>query len=123
MAAGWVAHQRSANTQKTYARGFKIFEEFARDHGVHPIAVTFMLADTFSIYLETASTWVRVKGGWRGEIARTGPPYSDASRANALSTASSFFAYLDTVSDEPVRNPFAAVRRPVIDPDYSATRG
>ncbi|WP_055594364.1 hypothetical protein [Streptomyces hirsutus] len=38
----------------------------------------------------------------------------DASRANALSAASSFFVYLDTVSDTPVLNPFAAVRRPVL---------
>lgn len=123
LAAGWVAHQRSANTQKTYARGFKVFEEYAREHGVHPMAVTFMLADTFSAYLETAPTWVRVRGGRRGELARTGTPYSDTSRANALSAASSFFAYLDTVGDELVRNPFAAVRRPVIDPDCSATEG
>jgi integrase/recombinase XerD len=123
LAASWIAHQRSLNTQKAYARGFKIFEAFARDHGVNPMAVTFMLADTFAKYLETAPTWVRVKGGRRGELARTGPPYSDASRANALSAASSFFAYLDTVNEEPVRNPFAAVRRPVVDPDHSAAEG
>jgi integrase/recombinase XerD len=123
LAAGWVAHQRSENTQRAYARGFKVFEEFARDHGTHPMHVKFMLADTFSKYLETAPTWVRVKGGRRGEMARTGEPYSDASRANALSSASSFFSYLDVVSDEPLKNPFDAVARPVIDPDYSPTPG
>ncbi|MGH4035224.1 hypothetical protein ACQB60_40630 [Actinomycetota bacterium Odt1-20B] len=53
---------------------------------------------------------------------RTGPPYADASRANALSAASSFFDYLDKVDDTAVvKNPFAAVARPVIDPDYSLT--
>ncbi|WP_351230004.1 tyrosine-type recombinase/integrase [Streptomyces sp. NPDC002133] len=123
LAAGWVAHQRSENTQRAYARGFKVFEEFARDHGTHPLHVKFMLADTFSKYLETAPTWVRVKGGQRGELARTGEPYSDASRANALSAASSFFTYLDMVSEDGVKNPFDAVQRPVIDPDYSPTEG
>lgn len=56
-------------------------------------------------------------------MTRTGKPYSDASRANALSSASSFFAYLDVVSDEPLKNPFDAVQRPVIDPDFSPTEG
>ncbi|WP_435613464.1 tyrosine-type recombinase/integrase [Streptomyces sp. bgisy159] len=123
LAASWIAHQRSVNTQKAYARGFKVFEEFAREHGAHPMAVKFPLADTFRLYLETAPTWVRVKGGRRGEMVRSGKPYSDASRANALSSASSFFAYLDVVSDEPVKNPFDAVQRPVIDPNYSPTPG
>jgi hypothetical protein len=57
-----------------------VFEEFARDHRVHPLCVTFMLANTFFKYLETAPAWVRVKGQ-RGEIALTGEPYSDTSRA------------------------------------------
>ncbi|WP_193582038.1 tyrosine-type recombinase/integrase [Streptomyces mobaraensis] len=123
LAASWIAHQRSANTQKSYARGFRIFEEFAREHGAHPMAVKFLLADTFRLYLETTPTWVRVKGGRRGEMVRTGEPYSDASRANALSAVSSFFAYLDVVSDDGVKNPFDAVARPYIDPDYSPTPG
>lgn len=63
LGAGWVAHQRSVNTQRAYARGFRVFEEFARDHGTHPLQVKFMLADTFAKYLETTPTWVRVKGG------------------------------------------------------------
>ncbi|MFE5048891.1 hypothetical protein ACFRAI_21435 [Streptomyces sp. NPDC056637] len=84
---------------------------------------TFGLADTFRLHLETAPTWVRVKGGARGELARTGKPYSEASRANALSAASSFFTYLDKVSDEGVKNPFDAVQRPYIVPDYSPTPG
>ncbi|MFE7935289.1 tyrosine-type recombinase/integrase [Streptomyces sp. NPDC057456] len=123
LAASWIAHQRSANTQRAYTRGFKVFEEFAREHGVHPMAVKFVLADTFRMYLETTPTWVRVKGGARGEMVRTGKPYSEASRANALSAASSFFTYLDKVSDDGVKNPFDAVQRPVLDPDYSPTPG
>ncbi|MGW3910532.1 tyrosine-type recombinase/integrase [Streptomyces sp. NPDC005070] len=123
LAATWIAHQRSVNTQRAYARGFKVFEEFARDYGSHPMAVKFALADTFRLHLETAPTWVRVKGGERGDMTRTGKPYSEASRANALSAASSFFVYLDKVSDDGVKNPFDAVQRPVIDPDYSPTPG
>ncbi|MER6218832.1 Hint domain-containing protein [Streptomyces sp. NPDC001674] len=72
LSAAWIAHQRSVNTQKSYARGFRAFEEFARDHGTHPMAVKFVLADTFRMYLETARTWERVKGGRRGEMGRTG---------------------------------------------------
>jgi integrase len=123
LAAAWIAHQRSVNTQKSYARGFRVFEEFAREHGAHPMAVKFPLADTFRLYLETTPTWVRVKGGRRGEMVRSGKPYSEASRANALSAASSFFTYLDKVSDDGVKNPFDAVQRPYIDPDYSPTPG
>jgi integrase len=123
LAASWIAHQRSANTQRAYARGFKVFEEFAREYGAHPMVVKFGLADTFRLHLETAPTWVRVKGGARGELVRSGKPYGEASRANALSSASSFFTYLDKVSDDGVKNPFDAVQRPVIDPDYSPTPG
>lgn len=123
LAAAWIGHQRSVNTQKSYARGFKVFEEFTREHGAHPMAVKFPLADTFRLYLEVTPTWVRVKGGQRGEMSRTGKPYSEASQANALSAASSFFAYLDKVSDDGVKNPFDAVQRPYLDPDYSPTPG
>ncbi|MFD3907855.1 tyrosine-type recombinase/integrase [Streptomyces californicus] len=123
LAAAWIGHQRSVNTQRSYARGFKVFEEFAREHGAHPMAVKFALADSFRLYLEVTPTWVRVKGGRRGEMVRTGEPYSEASRANALSAASSFFTYLDKVSDDGVKNPFDAVQRPYLDPDYSPTPG
>ncbi|MGV9816329.1 tyrosine-type recombinase/integrase [Streptomyces cellulosae] len=125
LAAGWIAHQRSENTQRAYARGFRTFDEFAREMGVHPMGFTFMLADTFRLHLETAPTWVRVKGGKRWQTARTGPPYSNASRANTLSATSSFFDYLDVVSDDQThrKNPFFAVPRPVLDRDYSPTIG
>ncbi|MFJ8697352.1 site-specific integrase, partial [Streptomyces roseolilacinus] len=123
LAGSWIVNQRSDHTRRAYARGFKVFEEIAREHGVHPIAVKFALADTFRLWLEQTPTWVRVKGGRRGETARAGKPYSDASRANALSAASSFFSYWDKVSDDGVKNPFNAVQRPVIDPDFSATPG
>ncbi|WP_323376774.1 tyrosine-type recombinase/integrase [Streptomyces smaragdinus] len=124
VAASWIARQRSANTQKTYARGFTVFEVYIREHGVHPFAVTFMLADTFRLYLETAPTLIRVKGGAKDELAAAGPPLSDASRVNVLSAASSFYDNTLRLDGLPVaKNPFAAVLRPVIDPDYSATEG
>lgn len=123
LAGSWIVNQRSDHTRRAYARGFKVFEEFAREHGVHPMAVKFALADAFRLWLEQTPTWVRVKGGRRGEMTRAGKPYSDASRANALSAASSFFSYWDKVSDDGVKNPFDAVQRPVIDPDFSATPG
>lgn len=58
-------------------------------------------------------------------MALTGPPRSDASRANVLPASSSFFDYLNKVSDDDKqrKNPFDAVARPAIDPDYSATEG
>lgn len=125
LAAGWIAHQRSANTQRAYATGFRTFEQYARECAVHPLQTKFMLADAFRLHLETAPTWRRVKGGARGEMAQDGPPRSDASRAAVLSASSSFFDYVDLVDDSEVRrrNPFAGVLRPVIDPDYSSTRG
>ncbi|MEU6946567.1 tyrosine-type recombinase/integrase [Streptomyces sp. NPDC046316] len=123
LAGAWIANQRSDNTRRAYARGFRVFEEFAREHGTHPMAVKFALADAFRLWLEQTPTWVRVKGGARNEMVRSGPPYSDASRANALSAASSFFSYWDKVSDAGVKNPFDAVQRPVMDPDYSPTPG
>ncbi|MCX5174047.1 hypothetical protein [Streptomyces virginiae] len=83
----------------------------------------FTLADGFRLWLETTRQWARVKGGRRGEMAQTGAPYADASRANALSAASSFFGFLDKSSNDGVKNPFAAVQRPYVDPDYSATPG
>lgn len=41
LAASWIAHQRSDNTQLAYARGLQILEEFAREHDAHPMGVTF----------------------------------------------------------------------------------
>ncbi|MFE7429045.1 tyrosine-type recombinase/integrase [Streptomyces sp. NPDC057545] len=123
LAASWIAHQRSVNTMKSYARGFRVFEEYAREHGAHPLDVKFTLADGFRLWLETTPQWQRVKGGRRGEMTRTGKPYSDASRANSLSAASSFFRFLDKVSDDGVKNPFDAVQRPYINPDFSSTPG
>uniref|UniRef100_A0AAU2JXA7 Tyrosine-type recombinase/integrase n=1 Tax=Streptomyces sp. NBC_00049 TaxID=2903617 RepID=A0AAU2JXA7_9ACTN len=123
LAASWIAHQRSVNTQRSYARGFKVFEAFAREHGAHPMTVKYTLADGFRLWLERTPKLVPVKGGRRGELARTGPLYSDASRANSLSAASSYFGFLDKISDDGVKNPFDAVPRPYLDPDYSSTPG
>jgi hypothetical protein len=38
-AAGWIAHQRSVHTQKNYAQHFRVFEQYARECGVHPLLV------------------------------------------------------------------------------------
>ncbi|MFJ9931343.1 hypothetical protein ACIRU5_35655 [Streptomyces misionensis] len=56
LAAAWIAHQSSVHTQKSYGRGFRVFEEFAREHGAHPMAVKFRLADTFRP--ERTFSWV-----------------------------------------------------------------
>jgi site-specific recombinase XerD len=122
VASGWVARWPSANTRRAYARGFRVWETYCRQRGVHPLAATFPLADAFARYLETAPTMVRVHGGRRGELAPTGKPRSDASRANVLSSASSFYTYAVRAGAAP-GDPFEAVLRPVVDPDESSTQG
>jgi integrase len=119
-AAGWIAHQRSANTQKNYARHFRVLEQYVRSCGVHPLRVRLPLADAFAKFLEHAPTEV-----WRsGRREPLGPPRSDASRAAVLSGASSFYDYaLRAMVPIEGDNPFTGVLRPAIDPDYSATEG
>uniref|UniRef100_A0AAU3H9W6 Uncharacterized protein n=1 Tax=Streptomyces sp. NBC_01401 TaxID=2903854 RepID=A0AAU3H9W6_9ACTN len=51
LASAWIA-------------GFRIFEEY----GTHPMAVTFLLANTFRFHLETVPAWQRVKGGALGAM-------------------------------------------------------
>ncbi|WP_406319381.1 hypothetical protein [Streptomyces sp. NBC_00118] len=94
LAPFWIAHQRSANTQRAYARGLRVFEEFAREHGAHPAAVKF--ADTFR------STWNHTDlGAGQGWGARRDGPDREAVLgrfpANVLSAPSSLFSYLDKV--------------------------
>ncbi|WP_327249885.1 hypothetical protein [Streptomyces sp. NBC_01320] len=45
------ARWRLAGTAKTYAQNFKQLEAYARDHGVHPFRVRFLLADAFTLHL------------------------------------------------------------------------
>jgi site-specific recombinase XerD len=123
-AGGWIARQRSANTRKTYARNFRVWEAYAHQRGQHPLRAGFPLADAFARWMETAPTLVRVKGGVYGEMAATGKPRSDASRANVLSACGSFYVYAVRLPGVDVAaDPFAEVLRPTVDPDHSGTEG
>ncbi|MFJ8078761.1 hypothetical protein ACIQ7Q_33715 [Streptomyces sp. NPDC096176] len=93
VAGGWIARWPSVNTRCTYARGFRVCEEYVRGRGGHVLAAGFPLADAFARHLETAPTLHRVRGGRCGEMAPTGKPRSDASRANLLSACSSFYTH------------------------------
>ncbi|MFG3180070.1 tyrosine-type recombinase/integrase [[Kitasatospora] papulosa] len=122
IAGAWIARQKRTNTRQSYARQYKVWDQYAREAGTHPFDARFTLAEAFSRHLETAPTLVPVKGGRRGERAPTGPPRSDTSRANVLSTCSSFHAYAVRARNEGA-DPFDLVARPDIDPDYSPTKG
>lgn len=123
LAGAWIAHHRSPNTRRTYARHFRTWSRYCAERGRHPLAAPPALADAFARHLETAPTLVRVKGGAYGEMAPTGKPYSDAARANVLSANSSFYTYAVRTKALTVGDPFADVLRPPVDPDYSATEG
>ncbi|MGK4586015.1 tyrosine-type recombinase/integrase [Kitasatospora sp. HPMI-4] len=123
LAGAWVAHYRSSNTRKTYARHFRVWGRYCAERGHHPLAAVPALADAFARHLEAAPTLVRVRGGARGELAPTGEPYSDAARANVLSANSSFYSHAVRTKALKVGDPFADVLRPAIDPDHSATEG
>lgn len=122
MAGAWIARQRRTNTRQTYVRQYRTWDTYCRETRAHPLEARFTLAEAFSRYLETAPTMVPVKGGYRGERTPTGPPRSDATRANLLSACSSFHAYAVRARGEGI-DPFALVARPEVDPDYSATKG
>jgi integrase/recombinase XerD len=122
LAGGWIARQRSSNTRKAYARRFRVWEEYARSSGVHPLEARLPLADAYARHIETAPTLVRVKGGRRGQMAPTGEPLSPSGQAQALSAAGSFYTYCARLGAVPA-DPFAAVPRPDIDPDHSSTEG
>jgi integrase len=109
------------HTQKNYARHFRVFEQYARECGVHPLLVKLPLADAFAKHLTTAPTLV-----WRdGRRVAAGPPRADTAQAAVLSGASSFYDYAlkAQVLDRAVGNPFEAVLRPAVDSDYSPTEG
>ncbi|MEU4584459.1 tyrosine-type recombinase/integrase [Kitasatospora aureofaciens] len=123
LAGGWIAHYRSPNTRRTYARHFRVWSGYCGERGHHPLDAASALADAFARHLETAPTLVRVRGGAYGEMAPTGAPYSDAARANVLSACSSFYRYAAKTKALSAGDPFADVLRPPIDPDHSATEG
>jgi site-specific recombinase XerD len=123
-AGGWIARFSSKNTYRTYARGFRVWEAYARAKGIHPLDASFPLADAFARHLETVPTLVRATGrGWLA-MDPTGKPRSEASRANVLSACSSFYTYAVRLPGTPLTaDPFAEVRRPRVDPDHSDTAG
>lgn len=121
-AGAWIARQRSAHTRRAYARGFLRWAEYARSAGVHPLHAKLPLADAYANRLETAPTWVRVKGGKPGEKALAGAPMADSSRAQCISACGSFYTYAYRIQAVEA-DPFAAVIRPYVDPDYSPTEG
>ncbi|NUP37022.1 MAG: tyrosine-type recombinase/integrase [Streptomyces sp.] len=122
LAGAWIARQKTRNTRTTYVRQFRVWEEYARTSGTHPLEARFPLAEAFSRYLETAPTMQPVKGGHRGQKAPTGPPRSDTARANLLSACSSFHTYAVRARGDGA-DPFSLVARPDIDPDHSDTQG
>ncbi len=123
LAAAWIAHQRSDGTRKTYAQNFKVLETYVRGLGVHPLAVTFLVADAFANHLKTLPTLV-----WRdGQRVPEGKPRDDATRHNVLSASSSFYKFvLQTKAlrkEQMDANPFDGVLYPAIDPLFTRTEG
>ena len=122
LAGAWIARQKTRNTRATYVRQFRVWEQYARSTGKHPLEARFPLAEAFSRYLEAAPTMRSVKGGKRGEKAPVGPPRSDSARANLLSACSSFHAYAVRARGDG-SDPFELVVRPDLEQADSATRG
>lgn len=116
LAPFWIAHQRSANTQRAYARGLRVFEEFAREHGAHPAAVKF--ADTFRLYLESH------RPGCGSRVGRAARWPGPGSRTRTLPGERPVSALLLILlpgqghqgSDDGVKNSLKAIARPYIDP-------
>jgi len=101
----WVMSKRSAHTRRSYARAFTLWAQFCRSVGVHPLQATRQHADAYMRAMESE-----------------GAPATSV--AHRLSCASSFYKYAVTLDDaEKLRNPFAHIDRPKVDPDHSATEG
>jgi len=101
----WLMSKRSAHTRRAYARAFARWAQFCREVDVHPLQARRPHADTYMRSLENS-----------------GAPATSV--AHALAAASSFYRYALTLDDEgKLRNPFANIDRPTIDPDHSATEG
>jgi site-specific recombinase XerD len=109
IAGGWIARQKSRHTRRAYVRTFKAWEEYARSTGIHPLQAKLPLADAYAKHLAKTPT-------------RNGKPPAETTQAQALAAAGSFYTYaarLQAVDTDP----FAAVNRPYVDPDYSPTEG
>lgn len=109
IAGGWIARQKSRHTRRAYVRTFKAWEEYARSTGIHPLQAKLPLADAYAKHLAKTPT-------------RNGRPPAETTQAQALAAAGRFYTYaarLQAVDSDP----FAAVNRPYVDPDYSPTEG
>ncbi|WHM30161.1 tyrosine-type recombinase/integrase [Streptomyces sp. BPPL-273] len=109
IAGGWVARQKSRHTRRAYVRTFKAWEQYARKSKIHPLQAKLPLADAYAKHLAKTPT-------------RNGRPPAETTQAQALAAAGSFYTYaarLQAVDTDP----FAAVNRPYVDPDYSPTEG
>jgi site-specific recombinase XerD len=122
VAGGWIARQRSHHTRIAYSRAFRRWDDYARSTRIHPFEARLPLADAYANHLKTTPTMRRVKGGKPGELAPTGKPLSDSAQAQALAACGSFYAYALRIQAV-TGDPFQAVDRPYIDPDYSPTEG
>ncbi len=100
VAADWLAHYPSVNTQRAYARSFKIFVQYARQRGIHPLRLRPEHAREFATYLTTLES-------------RAGKQFSATTRQTMLSAASTFYQHWYLLREDfSTENPFAAVPRP-----------
>jgi integrase/recombinase XerD len=99
----WLMAQRSANTRRAYARGFKVWAKFCREVAVHPLAARRAHGDAYMRLMD-----------------QEGTPNSTANAR--LSAVSSFYDY---AIDEGVTdvNPAKKVKRHKIDQDHSSVEG
>lgn len=103
LAAAWLGSYRSARTRRAYAGDLAAWLEWLREIDVDALAVRRVHVDL----------WVR-------QLLDAGAAAS--STARRLSALSSFYGHLGA-HDLITANPAAAVRRPTVDPDHTATVG
>lgn len=108
-AGAWIARQDSEHTMRAYARAFRRWEEYARSTGAHPLQAKFPLAEAYANRVANTPT-------------RNGKPPQDATVVQTLSAAASFYTYAIRLRAVEA-NPFAGLKRPRVDPDYSPTEG
>ncbi len=108
-AGAWIARQESEHTMRAYARAFRRWEEYARSTGAHPLTAKMPLAEAYSKRVANTPT-------------RNGKPPQDATVVQTLSAAASFYTYAIRLGATEV-SPFANIKRPRVDPDYSPTQG
>lgn len=103
LAAAWLATYRSARTRRAYAGDLAAWLDWLREVGVDVL-------DARRVHVDL---WVR-------QLLDAGAAASSTSRR--LSALSSWYRHL-VEHDLLAANPAAAVRRPAVDPDHTATVG